>query len=205
MAQKLKIYLVNQAGDLSGRFEEAHRKKCGEILKGYFEGAIKTVSRYDGVEVSWTGKQADPTAFDFVCYLETTQKGSIVAKKSSATGGLGLSGTTAPDNSADKAVISEVYLRQIVQNGEERGNATADREALVANCIFHELAHNLLDAKAVVITDVHKLQKGVILRDTDKKALSGSESPNEVDYAAVRNGFNRRTNGVKQYTAEMPS
>ncbi len=204
MAQKLKIYLVNQAGDLNGRFEDSHRQTCAATLKTYFEGVIKGSAKYDSVEVTWGGKQGDPTAFDFVCYALTTNKGSIVAKKSSG-GTLGISGSTAVTADANKLMISEVYLRQIVQNGDERSNATTNREALVANCIMHELGHNLLDASAPIVRDVHKMKDGVILRDTDENLLKGTDAPNEADFKAFREGFGRRAQGVKQYTGDMPS
>jgi hypothetical protein len=203
MAQTLNVFLVNQAGDLSGRFDDSHRKTCAATLKTYFDAIIKSVARYNAVDVKWDGKQGDPTAFDFVCYVLTSQKGSIVAKKGSG-GSLGISGSTMLAT-ADKTMISEVYLQQIVQNGDPRGNATANRETLVANCILHELAHNLLDASTPIVTDVHKLQKGVILRDTDTRPLTGTDAPNEVDNGAVRGGFGRRTSGVKQFVGEMPT
>jgi len=203
MAQTLTIYLVNQAGDLSGRFDASHRTTCAATLKTYFEAVIKGVSRYSAVEVKYDGKQADPGAFDFVCYLLTSQKGSIVAKKG-AGGTLGISGSTMLA-AADKTMISEVYLQQIVQGGDPRGNATANRETLVANCIMHELGHNLLDASTPVVIDVHKLKGGKILRDTDNSALTGNDAPNETDNASFRTGFGRRAAGVKQYTADMPT
>jgi hypothetical protein len=203
MAQTLNVFLVNLADNLSGRFDDSHRKTCAATLKSYFEEIIKSVARYNAVDVKWDGKQADPTAFDFVCYLLTSQKGSIVAKKGSG-GTLGISGSTMA-SAADKTMVSEVYLQQIVQNGDPRGMATTNRETLVANCILHELAHNLLDASAPVVVDVHKLKKGVILRDTDDSALSGTDAPNEVDRGAVRTGFGRRTAGIKQYVGDMPA
>jgi hypothetical protein len=203
MAQTLKVFLVNQAGDLSGRFDESHRKTCAATLKTYFEAIIKGVARYDAVEVKWDGKQADPTAFDFVCYMLTSQKDSILAQKG-APGELGYSGTTGL-TTADKLMISEVYLRQIVQGGDPRGMATIYRETLVANVVLHELGHNLLDASTPIVQDVHKLKGGVILRDTDKKALTANDEPNETDNAAFRTGFGRRSAGVKQYAADMPA
>lgn len=203
MAQTLTIYLVNQAGDLSGRFDANHRATCAATLKTYFEAVIKGVARYDAVAVKFDGKQGDPGAFDFVCYLLTSQKGSIVAKKGSG-GSLGPSGSTMLSD-ADKTMISEVYLQQIVQNGDPRGNATANRETLVANCVMHELGHNLLDASNPIVTDVHKMKGGKILRDTDSSALTGTDAPNETDNGAFRTGFGRRAQGVKQYTGDMPA
>lgn len=203
MAQTLTIYLVNQAGDLSGRFEEAHRRTCAATLKACFEAVIRGVARYDAVEVKYDGRQADPGAFDFVCYLLTSQKGSIIARKGSG-GTLGPSGSTMLA-ATDRTMISEVYLQEIVQGGDPRGMATANRETLVANCIMHELGHNLLDAGTPVVIDVHKLKGGRILRDTDSLPLTGTDAPNETDNASFRTGFGRRSAGVKQYTAEMPA
>ncbi len=203
MAQKLKVYLVNQFGTLGGAFDESRQTKCASILKGYFESIIKGVARYDSVEVTWKGKPSDPTAFDFVCYFETSTKGSIVAKKGPPKAQLGLSGSTA-QATVDKTIISETYLRQIVQGGVERGNATPDCEKVVANCALHELAHNLLDADSSVAV-VHKVKGGVILRDTDAKPLSASDSPNETDNQTIRNGFGKKPKGVVQYTGDMPT
>lgn len=203
MAQTLNIYLVNQAGDLSGRFEEAHRRTCAATLKTYFEAVIKGVSRYNAVEVKFDGRQGDPGPFDFVCYLLTSTRGSIVAKKG-AGGMLGISGSTMLSQ-ADRAMISEVYLQEIVQGGDPRGMATANRETLVANIIMHELGHNLLDASNPVVQDLHKMKGGSVLRDTDTRPLTGSDAPNELDNRTFRTGFSRRINGVKQYTGDMPA
>jgi hypothetical protein len=202
MAATLKVYLVNQAGDLSGRFEDSHRKACADKLKAYFDAIISGVGKYDAVSVTWTGKAADPTAFDFVCYVLTSAKGSIVATKATGDVTLGVSGSTLL-SVADKAVVSEIYLQQIVQKGDPRANATANREIVVANCILHELAHNLLDATRPEVLDVHKVKGGVICRETGDKALGENDSPSNEDNAAFRTGFGRRTAGVKQYTGGM--
>jgi hypothetical protein len=142
-------------------------------------------------------------AFDLVCYAPTSQKGSIVAKNGSG-GTPGISGSTMPA-AADKTIISDVYLWQIVQNGDPRGNATAKRETLVADRSLHGLAHNLLDASTPIVTDVHKQRPGVILRDTHTKAPTGTDAPSEVDNGAVRGGLGRRASGVKQFFGEMPT
>lgn len=203
MPQTLRIYLVNRAGDLSGRFDGDSRRTCGETLQGYFTETIRGVAKYDQVSVVWDGTAAAPVAGDLVCYLLTTASDSIAAAKATGDITLGVSGSTLL-SVADKAVISEVYLRQIVQNGDPRGNATTNRESLVANCILHELAHNLLDATTPRVLDVHKVKDGVICRETGDKALSGTERPSAADVAAFQSGFTRRAAGVKQYTGGMP-
>ncbi|HEY4250086.1 MAG TPA: hypothetical protein VGM87_02745 [Roseomonas sp.] len=198
----LTIYLVNKAGDLSGRFDASHRKACGDKLKAYFDATITGVAKYTAAAVVWDGAASAPTATDFVCYLLTSPADSIVATKGTGTITLGPSGSTLL-SVTDKAVVSEVYLRQIVQGGDPRANATTNRETLVANCIMHELAHNLLDATTPHILDVHKLKDGVICRDTDGNALTGTDAPGAADNTAFQTGFNRRAAGVKQYTGAM--
>jgi hypothetical protein len=199
----LKVYLVNKAGDLSGRFDGGHRKACGDKLKAYFDAIIPGVAKYDSVAVTWEGKAADVTTFDFVCYVLTSALDSIVATKATGDLTLGVSGSTML-SAVDKAVISEVYLRQIVQNGDPRANATTNRETLVANCILHELAHNLLDATAPHVLNVHKVKDGVICRETDGKPLTGTDAPGTADNTAFQTGFSRRTGGIKQFTGSMP-
>lgn len=203
MAATLKVYLVNKADDLSGKFDANHRKTCGETLKAYFEAIIRGVAKYDAVSVVWDGKAKDPTAFDFVCYLLTSAKSSIVATKATKDLTLGRSGSTLLSE-ADKAVVSEVYLREIVQAGDERANPTANREIVVANCILHELAHDLLDATTPMVLDVHKVKDGVICRETGDKPLGEKDAPSPADNAAFQTGFTRRTAGIKQYTGDMP-
>lgn len=204
MAATLKVYLVNKAGDLSGRFDDSHRKTCGEKLKAYFDAIIPSVAKYNAVSVTWEGKAGDPTTSDFVCYLLTSAADSIVATKATGDITLGVSGSTML-SVADKAVVSEVYLRQIVQGGDQRGNATTNRETVVANCILHELAHNLLDATTPNVLDVHKVKDGVICRETDQKPLTGTDAPGSADNTSFQTGFTRRTAGIKQYTGGMPS
>ncbi len=199
--QTLNVYLVNKHSGYS-MFEDSHRTACAAKLTEYFKEIINGSARYDAVAVSWTGKKADPTAFDFVCYVLTSQADSIAKDKADGAS-LGPSGSTV--QASDKTILSEVYLRQIVQGGDPRALATADREILVANCILHELGHNLLDAGTPVLTDVHKLQGGVILRDTDSNALKSSDRPNAVDKTSFVNGFGRRVQGVKQYVDAMPA
>ncbi|HWA59855.1 MAG TPA: hypothetical protein VG939_00700 [Caulobacteraceae bacterium] len=203
MAQTLNIYLVNQAGDLGGLFEAQHRTTSGNLLKTFFEGCIKGVPRYDSVAVSWDGRKSAPTAFDFVCYVLTSSKDSIAEKKGSG-GILGVSGSTVQADIGD-GIISEVYLQQIVQGGDPRGLATANRENAVAACVMHELAHNLLDASNPVVAEVHKITGGVILRDTGPSPLQPAETPNAVDFSKMQAGFMRRAQGVKQYTDAMPA
>jgi hypothetical protein len=203
-ATTLTVYLVNQAADLGGFFDASHRTTCATLLEGFFKDVIKSCAqKYNAVSVKWDGKKGDPTATDLVCYVLKSTKGSIVDKKGSG-GILGLSGSTA-QATVDNSLISEVYLQQIVQNGLEGGNATTNRENAVAACIFHELAHNILDASTPLITDVHKMTGGVVLRDTGPKPLTPTEVPNDVDKAKFANGFVRRTAGVKQYVDEMPT
>ncbi|MDB5374243.1 MAG: hypothetical protein JWP04_2885 [Belnapia sp.] len=203
MPQALKIFLVNKAGELSGHFVAASRKACGDRLKGYFEATIRGVARYDTVSIIWDGKASDPVAGDFVCYLLTAPADSIAATKATGDVTLGASGSTLL-SLADKAVISEVYLRAIVQGGDPRGNDTTNKEALVANCILHELAHNLLDATTPNVLDVHKVKDGVICRETGDRPLQGTDQPGPADNAAFQAGFTRRAAGVKQYTSGMP-
>lgn len=202
MPQTLKIYLVNKAGDLRGSFDGDARKTCGETLQGYFAQTIRGVAKYDQVSVIWDGPSSAPVAGDLVCYLLTTASDSIAATKATGDITLGVSGSTLL-SVADKAVISEVYMRQIVQNGDPRGNTTTNKESLVANCIMHELAHNLLDATSPQVLDVHKVKDGVICRETGDRALSGTETPAAADIAAFQAGFTRRAGGVKQYTGAM--
>ncbi len=204
MPQTLKVYLVNKAGDLSGRFDASHRKRCGEILKAHFDAIIKGVAKYDAAEVVWDGTRSAPTAFDFVCYLLTSAADSIAATKATADVTLGVSGSTLY-STADRAVVSEVYLRQIVQGGDPRGNATTNREAVVANCVLHELAHNLLDATTPHVLDVHKVKDGVICREPETNPLTGTDAPSEADNKAFRTGFGRRSLGVKQHAGGMPA
>ncbi|WP_426954721.1 hypothetical protein [Muricoccus radiodurans] len=202
MAQTLNVYLVNKAGDLSGRFEEAHRKTCADTLKTYLEATLGGVAKYDKAAVTWFSGTTAPTDADFVCYLLTSASDSIVATKATKDITLGLSGSTML-SVADKAVVCEVYMRQIVQGGDQRANATTNRETAVANCILHELAHNLCDATTPVVVDIHKVKGGVICREPDGNPLKGTESPNAVDNTTFQTGFNRRVGGVKQYTGAM--
>lgn len=204
MASTLKVYLVNMASDLAGRFDAARQKECSDLLAGYFQAIVRGAPRYNGAAVVWDGKQADPTPFDFVCYLLTSHDRSIIARRATDDVTLGPSGSTLylP---AQRAVISEVYLRAAVQGGDPRGNATPDAGALVANIVLHELGHNLLDASRPMVRDVHRMQGGKILRDTDTHPLRASDRPNEADNGAFREGFTRRPQGVAQYTGDMPA
>lgn len=204
MATTLKIYLVNMADDLGGSFSAGHRKTCGEKLKARFDAIIRGVGKYSEVAVTWDGKSNDPTDFDFVCYVLTSHSSSIAIGKAPEGSQLGASGSTVY-SVKDKAVVSEVYLRQIVQGGIRDGGATAEREKMVAHCILHELAHNLLDATTPEVLDVHKVKDGVICRDWTSKPLQTSEAPSEADNVAFRTGFGRRSKGIKQYTAHMPA
>ena len=92
-----------------------------------------------------------------------------------------------------------------MQAGDPRGNATTNRETLVANCILHELAHNLLDATTPIVLDVHKVKDGVICRETGDRPLTGTEAPVAADNAAFQTGFSRRSAGVKQFAGGMPA
>lgn len=203
-AATLTVHVVNKAGDLSGRFDANHLKTCCSTLQKYFEDVIKPVAAYNAVSVRSDTKQGDVKGGDLVCYLLTTPSDSIVATRATTDITLGVSGSTML-GSADKAVVSEVYMRQIVQGGDPRANATTNRETLVANCILHELAHNLCDATTPVVKDIHKVQKGVICRETDSSPLSGTDAPNSVDNEVIASGLSRRTGGVKQYAGGMPA
>jgi hypothetical protein len=204
MAETLTVYLVNKAGNLEGMFDEARRKACAEALKGYLSAIINGVAAFSGVKVTWDGKAGEPKRRDFVCYLLTTAKESIVARRATEDVTLGPAGST-QYSPADQAVISEVYLRQIVQGGMERGNATPDAEWVVANCILHEIGHALLDAKTPVILDVHALAGGTILRDTDSRPLTERDRPSAVDNTSFQTGLSRPNAGAKPYTGAMPS
>lgn len=203
MADTLTVHLVNKAGDLAGRFDATHLKTCADTLKAYFEAIIKAVPAFDTVAVRSDTKQGDVKARELVCYLLTSAAESIVAQRATSDITLGVSGSTMAGTS-DKAVVSEVYLRQIVQGGDPRGNATTNRETLVANCILHELIHNLCDATNPIVQDVHKVTGGVICRETDKSPLTGGDAPNGVDNSTCATGFTRHAGGVKQYSGAMP-
>jgi len=206
MAQTLNVYLINKAGDLKGLFKDDARKSSAALLKTFFEATIKGSTKYNAVAVTWDGKKSQPVLGDFVCYVLTTGSDSVVAQH--ATGDsitLGPSGTTMMDP-VSKGVISEVYMRSIVQGGDERALATANKENAVAACIFHELGHNLLDATTPVITNVHKMTNADGLpRDTDTSRLKPDETPNAADNTAFLNGYGRRGAGVKQFTDDMPA
>lgn len=204
MAATLTVHVVNKAGDLSGRFDAGHLRTCCSTLTKYFEVIIKSVAAYNAVSVRTDTKQGDVKGGDLVCYLLTSPADSIVATRATTDITLGASGSTM-QGAADKAVVSEVYMRQIVQGGDPRGNATTNRETLVANCVLHELAHNLCDATTPIVKDIHKVKDGVICRDTDSSALTGTDAPNKVDNEVAASGLTRRSGGVKQYAGGMPA
>jgi hypothetical protein len=203
-ATTLTVYLVNKADDFGGLFDATHRAKAATILEGFFKDVIKLcATRYNAVDVKWDGKKGDPTVNDLVCYVLTSSGSSIVSGKGSV-GSLGPSGTSGLAT-VDKSVISEIYLRQVVQGGDPRGGATGNRENAVAAICYHELAHNILDVSTPLITDVHKMTGGTVLRDTDAKPLADNETPNAKDNTTFANGFTRRSAGVKQYVDDMPT
>jgi hypothetical protein len=204
MAETLTIHLVNQAGDLRGHFDASHLATAAAKLKGWVETVILSVPAFDAVAVRTDTKQGDVKARDLVCYLLTSAANSIVAQRATKDITLGVSGSTMM-GAADKAVVSEVYLRQIVQGGDERANATTNREQLVAGCILHELIHNISDATTPIVTDVHKVKGGVICRELDSNPLKGTEAPNEVDTKVASTALTRRTTGVKQHVGPMPA
>lgn len=207
MPETLTVHLVNKAGDLSGHFTAEHLKTAQGKLKAYFEEIIKPVATYNAVEVKTDSKQGDVQAKHLVCYLVPKPDDSIVAKRATKDITLGVSGSTMMGD-ADKAVVSEVYLRTVVLGSDPRArNATTNREQLVANVVLHELIHNLCDATTPIVKDVHKVQDGVICRETDSKPLSGTDAPNAVDNATAAAALNSplRAKGVKQYTGDMPS
>ncbi|MBP0466986.1 hypothetical protein J5Y09_23865 [Roseomonas sp. PWR1] len=204
MAETLTIHLVNKAGDLRGRFEASHLATTAALLKGWFETVILSVPAFSAVAVRTDTKQGDVKARDLVCYLLTSAEDSIVAKRATEDITLGVSGSTMM-GAADKAVVSEVYMRQIVQKGDPRANATTNREQLVAGCILHELIHNISDATTPVVTDVHKVKDGVICRELDGNPLTGTEAPNEVDNKVAATALTRRATGVKQHASAMPA
>jgi hypothetical protein len=204
MAQTLNVFLINKAGDLSGRFDATARTAAAGILKGFFDDVINGSAKYNATSVTWGGSASQPVLGDFVCYLLTTGSDSIVAQHATGpTVTLGPSGTTMADP-VSKAVISEIYLRSVVQGGDPRGNATANKENAVAAIIFHELGHNLLDATTPIVQTVHNMSNADgLLRNTDTSPLQPNETPNATDNAAFRTGFLRRGAGVKQWTGDM--
>lgn len=204
MAETLTIHLVNKAGDLSGRFDASHLATAAAKLKAWTETIILSVPAFGTVAVRTDSKQGDVKARDLVCYLLTSAADSIVAQRATEDLTLGVSGSTMM-GAADKAVVSEVYLRQIVQGGDPRGNATTNREQLVAGCILHELIHNISDATTPIVTDVHKVKGGVICRELDGNPLTGTEAPNEVDNKVAATALTRRAAGVKQHAGAMPA
>jgi hypothetical protein len=116
---------------------------------------------------------------------------------------LGPSGSTL-FSPAEQAVFCEIHMRQVVQDGVQRGNATPDAEWVVANRILHGLGHALLDAKPPIVTEVHKLKGGTILRDTDTKPLTERDRPSGADNSAFQTGFGRPKAGAKPYAGAMP-
>lgn len=204
MAETLTIHLVNKAGDLRGHFDASHLATAAAKLKGWVETVILSVPAFNAVSVRTDTKQGDVKPRDLVCYLLTSAADSIVAQRATTDITLGVSGSTMM-GAADKAVVSEVYLRQIVQNGDPRGNATTNREQLVAGCILHELIHNISDATAPIVQDVHKVKGGVICRELDGNPLKGTETPNDVDNKVASTALTRRATGVKQHVGPMPA
>lgn len=204
MAGTLTVYLVNKAGDLEGMFDETKRRACAAALQSCFSTIINGVAAFGGVSVTWEGKVGQPKPRNFVCYLLTTAKESIAASKANGDVTLGPAGSTL-FSTAEQAVICEVYMRQVVQGGVQRGNAMPDAEWVVANCILHELGHALLDAKPPIVAEVHRLKGGSILRDTDGRPLTERDRPSDADYRAFQTGFGRPGAGAKPYAGAMPA
>lgn len=205
MPQTLNVFLVNKAGDLRDLFKDDARKAAAALLKGFYEDTIKGSTKYNAVAVTWDGRKSQPVLGDFVCYVLVSADDSVIAQHATGDITLGPSGSTMMET-VSRGVISEVYLRSIVQGGDPRGLATANKENAVAACIFHELGHNLLDATMPNVTNVHGMTNpDGILRDTDKSRLRPNETPNATDNTAFSTGYGRRGAGVKQFTDDMPA
>lgn len=88
-----------------------------------------------------TAKQSDVKPRNLAGYMPTSAETIIVAQRASRDITLRVSGSTMM-GAAHKAVVSDVYMRRIVQKGDQRANATTNREQLVAGGILHEPTHN---------------------------------------------------------------
>ena len=168
------------------------------VLIDCFKPALAKTALSD-VTCSWTPAKADVTAFSLVAYLLPTQSSSIIKSLNPPRlGSLGGAGTTLM--MSDNTVLSEVYMLNLRGN-DPRGYLDAKPHVLLANLLFHEWLHDLLDATAPALKDVHKIGAG-IGRDTDASPLSSNEGPIPADTAAMRLGLGRKAS-VPQFTGSF--
>ena len=150
----------------------------GNYLTEYFNSVckqsklLKGVTQYDDADFSWEPRAASVGDHELLVYFLPSRSSSIVARFSNDQ----------PDKSGapfptGKGVISEVYIDTM--------EGDADYPRLVANCAFHEMMHNKLDAYVnagdQVIVDLHVSGGGDLATGDPKKPITSSMRPNQTN------------------------
>ena len=194
----LNLCLVCKFDESAAMFGADRKAATTAVLIDYFKPALAKTALSD-VACNWTPAKSDVTAFSLVAYLLPAQSGSVIKSLNPPRlGALGGSGTTL--QMSDNTVLSEVYMLSLRGN-DPRGYLDAKPHVLLANLLFHEWLHNLLDATQPALKDVHKIGAG-IGRDTDASPLSSNAARIATDTAAMQLGLGRKAK-VAQFTASI--
>lgn len=188
----LNLFFVRYFDQEAESFGEGWQYALSMTLVGYFNSCLAKTS-FNNVDYWWGAGPQKVSAFDFVCYMQKDSSKSIVARAYPQYSQIVSTVGGATIQLPSQAVVTEIYM--------DKCRGDAKRHLLIANLIFHEFMHNVLDATSTLI-DVHNVKDGTIGRDTLKNPLKSSEVPSPADFAAMNQGLKRK-HLIVQHTGDM--